>query len=150
MPKLPDSFQERLAFNIAYRTADFDDGDVRFRRARIPIETALNFIGNMWNNLYRTAAEISSPLLLEHRPVNLSGSHIGILIQTFVDEPLIMPQIQIRFRPIVSDEHFPVLDRVHGSGVDINIGVKFLHGDLEAPGFQKAAEGCGCDTFSKP
>ena len=31
---------------------------------------------------------------------------------------------------IVGDEHFTVLHRIHGTGVNIDVGVEFLHGDV--------------------
>ncbi len=46
-----------------------------------------------------------------------------------------MPQVEIGFRPVVRDEHFPVLDGVHGSGINIDVRVKFLHGHFIAAGF---------------
>ena len=47
MLELPDSLQERLAFDIAYRAADFDNGDFSFLGGVIPVEAALDFIGNV-------------------------------------------------------------------------------------------------------
>ena len=48
-----------------------------------------------------------------------------------MDEAFIMAQVQIRFRPVVQDVHFPVLERAHRAGVYIQVGVEFLKGDLE-------------------
>ena len=46
-----------------------------------------------------------------------------------------MPQIQVGFRAVVGDEYFPMLYGVHGSGVDIDIRVEFLHGYFVAARF---------------
>ena len=36
-----------------------------------------------------------------------------------------------------------MLKRVHGAGIHINVGIKLLHGDGEAPAFKKGADGGG-------
>ena len=43
-----------------------------------------------------------------------------------------MTQIQIGLRAVLRDEHFAVLDGIHRAGIDIDIGVKFLHRDFVA------------------
>ena len=60
-----------------------------------------------------------------------------------------MAQIQVCLRTILRNEYFAVLNRVHGTGVDVDVRVKFLHGDRISSGLQKTAErSCG-NTFSQ-
>ncbi len=47
-----------------------------------------------------------------------------------------MSKIQIGLRAVVSDKHFAMLNRIHRSGVNVDIGVKFLHRDFIAACFQ--------------
>ena len=89
----------------------------------------------MRNNLYRTAAIVSAAFLLQNRPIYFSCGNIGILIQIFINEPLIMSQIQISFRAVFRDEDLTVLNRVHSTRINIDIGIKFLHRDFIATGF---------------
>ena len=56
---------------------------------------------------------------------------------------LVMPQIQVGFRPVFGDVDLAVLERVHGPGVHIDIGVQLLKGDAQPPGFQQGADGRG-------
>ena len=49
------------------------------------METALDLIGDMRDDLYRSTAEISAAFFLQNGPVNLTGCDIGIFRQTFVD-----------------------------------------------------------------
>ena len=58
-----------------------------------------------------------------------------------------MAQIQIRLGPILGDEYLAVLDRIHGSGVDVDVGVELLHGNSITSGLQQTAERCGCDSL---
>mgnify|MGYP007113666972 CR=1 FL=1 len=54
---------------------------------------------------------------------------------------------QVGFRPVLGHEDLPVLYRIHGSGIDVDIWIEFLHGDLVAARFQKAAQRSGGDSF---
>ncbi len=62
--ELPDGLQKRLAFNVADRAADFDDGNVRVFGGKIAVEPVFNLICNMRNDLNRAAAEISPAFFL--------------------------------------------------------------------------------------
>ena len=57
------------------------------------METALDLIGDMRDDLYRSTAEISAAFFLQNGPVNLTGCDIGIFRQTFVDKTLIMSKV---------------------------------------------------------
>ena len=46
-----------------------------------------------------------------------------------------MPKVQIRLGAVLGYENLSVLDGVHGSGVDIDIRVEFLHGYFVAARF---------------
>ena len=147
--ELTDGFQERLTFDIADRTADFDDRNAGFVRCEITVETALDLIGDMWDNLYRSSAEISAAFFLQNGPVNLTGCDIGIFRQTLIDKTLIMSKVQVCLGTVVGYEYLTMLDRIHRSRVDIDIRIEFLHRYFVATRFQKSSEGCGCDTFSQ-
>ena len=103
----------------------------------------------MRNYLYGTPAEIPVTFFLKNRPVNLTGCHIGIFIKTLINESLIMSQIQVCLCTIVCYKNFSVLNRVHCSGVDIDIRIKLLHGYLISSRFQKTPQRCSCDSLSE-
>ena len=128
MLELPYGFQKRLAFNVAYRTAHFDNGNACFFIGKITVKPAFDFVGNMRNNLHSAAAVITPALFLQDGPVNLSGGYVGVFVQAFVNETFIMPQVKIGFGAVVGYEYLAMLNRVHGAGVNVDVGVKFLHG----------------------
>ena len=76
----------------------------------------------------------------ERNTVNLTGCHIGIFIKTLINESLIMSQIQVCLCTIVCYKNFSVLNRVHGSGVDIDIGIQFLNRHRIAACLQQAGD----------
>jgi len=113
------------------------------------METALDLIGDMRDDLYRSTAEISAAFFLQNGPVNLTGCDIGIFRQTFVDKTLIMSKVQVCLSTVVGYKYLTMLDRIHRSRVDIDIRIEFLHRYFVATCFQKSSEGCGCDTLSQ-
>ena len=135
MLKLADGFQKRLAFDIAHSTPHFDDGDLSILRCRIAVKTALDLIGDMRDDLHGSASEISPAFFLKYGPVDLSRSYIRVLCQAFVDETLVMPKVKIRLSSVIGYEHLPVLNRIHGAGVNIDVRVKLLHCDGVSPRF---------------
>jgi hypothetical protein len=52
-------------------------------------------------------------------------------------EPLVMPEVQIRLRTVVRHKHFAVLERIHRSGIDVDVRIELHHRDLVAPRFQQ-------------
>ena len=94
------------------------------------METALNFIGDVGDDLYRTSAKVSTALFLQNGPVNFTGSYVGIFSQALIDETLIMSKVKVSFSAVIGNENFAVLYRVHGTWIDIDVGVKFLHGNF--------------------
>ena len=135
MLELTDGFQERLAFDVSYCSAYLNDGDSVFIRGFGTVEAAFDLICDVGNDLYGSSPEVSVAFLLKNGPVNFSGGHVGIFIQAFINKALIVTKIQVGLGSVVGYEDFAVLDGVHGSGVDVDVGVKFLHGYLEASGF---------------
>ena len=131
MLKLSDGFQKWLAFNISYRSADFDNGNPVFIRGFCAIEAAFDFICNMRDYLYGSSSKVSMALFLQNGPINFSGSYIGIFIQAFINESFIMAKIKVGLGSIVCYEDFSMLNRVHGSGINVDVRVKFLHCDLK-------------------
>ena len=63
-------------------------------------------------------------------------------------ETFIVAEVEISFRAVVGDENFAVLERAHGAGVNIEVGVEFLQSDFEAAAFEKTTDGSGGDAFA--
>ena len=64
MLELTNRLQERLAFDITDCTTDFNDCNTHIRVCEIAVETTLDFIRNVWNDLNGTSAIIAAALLL--------------------------------------------------------------------------------------
>ena len=136
MLELSDGFQERLAFNVSYCSAYLNDGNSVFIRGFGTVETAFDLICNMRNNLHGSSPEVSVAFLLKNGPINFSGGHIGIFIQAFIDKALVVTKIQVGFCSVIGYKYLSMLNRVHSSGINVDVWVKLLHGYLKASGLQ--------------
>lgn len=105
MLKLTDGFKERLAFNITYCTADFDDSNLSICCSRITVKTALDLICNMRDYLNSSSAKISAAFFLKNGPVDLSCCNIGILCQAFIDKSFVMTKVKVSFCTVIRNEN---------------------------------------------
>ena len=70
-------------------------------------------------------------------------------VQILVDEPLIMTEVEIGLGAVLGDIDLAVLVRTHRAGIDVDIGVELLGGDLQPARFQKSAERRGGDSLAE-
>jgi len=89
------------------------------------------------DDLNRPAQVVAVPLLLNHLSVDLAGSKVAEVAQAYVDETLIMPEIQIGFSAVIEHVHLAVLIGGHGPRIHIDIRVELLNGNLESAGFEE-------------
>ncbi len=73
----------------------------------------------MGDDLDGSSSIVAMTFLGQDRLIDLSGRNIGMLIELFIDETLIMAKIQIRLCSVVGNKDFPMLDRRHRSRIHI-------------------------------
>ena len=127
MFKLANSLKKWLTFDIPNRSSNLNNGNLFLVFVFCLIKAFFNGIGNMGNHLYCSSTKFSFSLFLQDRPIDLSSCHIGIFIKTLINKSFIMSKIQIRFCSIVRYIDFPMLNWIHGSWINVNIRVEFLH-----------------------
>src|SRR5215218_8372053 len=66
-----------------------------------------------------------------------------------VSEALVVTEIEIRFGAVVSNKHFAVLKRRHGSGIDIDVGIQFDERHAQAAALEQASDRRRCQPFSE-
>ena len=147
--ELTDRFQKRLALNISDSTADFNDRDLITVRIIRSIETGFDLIGDMRDDLHGASDVVTVPFSGKDSLIDLSGSDIGVAVEAFIDEPLIMPQVKVRLGAVIGNEYFSVLDWIHGSRIDVEIRIKLLHGDPVSPGLEEPSKRSCRNPFSK-
>ena len=137
---LAHGFNEGLGFDVADRAADLSNDHVGARLLAHAVYEILDLVCDVRNDLHRGTQIFAAALLVEHVPVNLAGGQVGIAVQILVDEALIVPQIQIRFSAVLGDVDLAVLVGAHRAGIDVDIGVELLCGDLQPARLEQTSE----------
>ena len=138
------SFHEGQGFNIANGAADFGNDDVGgVVDFRCVTHAGLDFVGDVRNHLDGVAEVFAAALLRDNGGVNLTGGHVSGLVEVLVQETLVVSDVQVGFCTVVGDKDFTVLEGVHRTGVDVQVGVELLHGHREAARAKKLTEGRG-------
>jgi hypothetical protein len=140
--ELADRLQKWQRLDVAHRAADLDDADVG--AAGTFADARLNLVGDVRNHLHGLAQVVPAALLLEHVAVDLAGSDIAVAAGLAAQEAFVVPKIEVCLGAILGDEHFAMLERTHGPGIDVDVRVELDHADLEAARLENRAErGCG-------
>ena len=117
VPELADGFQERQAFDVADRAADLAQHEI------LVVDVAqgefLDRVRHMRNDLHRRAKIVAPAFLLDHVRVYAASGHVVRPAGGDAGKPFIVPKVEIRFRPVIGDEHLAVLGRAHGARIDI-------------------------------
>ena len=137
--ELSDGLEKREDFNIADSSTDFGDHDVD-RFVSQAGDAALNFVGDVRNDLHGLSEIITTALCGDHGRVDRSGGRIRITTQRFVDEAFVVTEIEVGLTPVVSDENFAVFERIHSAGIDVEIRIELLHRDSKATALQQTSE----------
>src|SRR5690606_905314 len=98
----------------------------------------LDLVGDVGDYLNCAAQKIAPALLIDDPAVNLPGSHIRDSAQVLIDKAFIMPQIEVRFRPIGGNKHLTMLIGTHRPRIDIQIRVQLLHCNFQTTCLQDA------------
>ena len=129
---LTDGLKEGLALDVAGGAADLGNDHVRLGGGGQIVDVALDLVGDVGDDLHCLPQISALTLLVQHVPVHLAGGQVGVLVQVFVDETLVMTQIQIGLGAVIGHEHLAVLQGAHGARVHVHIGIQFLAGHLQA------------------
>src|SRR6185295_4517737 len=99
----------------------------------------LYFIRDVRDYLDRAAQVVAAPFLLDDREVDLARRPVVVARRDHPGEPLVVPEVEVRFRAVVGHVDLAVLVRAHHPGVNIYIWIEFLEGDLVAVAFEQTA-----------
>ena len=149
---LPHRLEEGQRFDVAHRTADLDDRHLRrIGRAdvRAALDERLDLVGDVRDDLHRAAEILAAALLADHRVVDLAGGEVVRAPHARRDEALVVPEVEIRLGAVFGDEHLPVLERAHRSGVDVDVGIELEQRDAQAAGLEQRADGGGGDALAE-
>ena len=145
---LADGLQKGLGLDVPHGAADLHNGHVGAGGVQ-GVDPPLDLPGDVGDDLHRGPQIVPPALPVEHVPVHLAGGDGGVHVQALINEPLVVAQVQVRLRPVVGDEHLPVLVGAHGPRVHVEIGVQLLDLYMQAPLLQQPAQGGRRDPLSQ-
>ena len=141
MANLAGCLNKGLAFNITDGAANFGDDDIgSWLFVRLEAHAPLNLIGDMGNHLDSVTQVFATPFLANHFLVYLAGCHVGGLRQVDIEKAFVVPNVQIGLGAIIGDEHFTMLERVHGAGIHVQIRIQFLHHNPQSAAGKQVAQ----------
>ena len=150
MTNLTRRFDEGLTFDVANGSANFGDDHIGpWVLVRLEAHAALNLIGDVGNDLHSVAQVFTAAFLANHLLVYLAGCHVGGLRQVDIQKALVVTNIQVGLCTIIGDEHFAVLEGVHGARIHVQIGIQLLHDHTQSTAGKQVAERRSGKTFTQ-
>ena len=81
--------------------------------------------------------------------VDLAGGDVRLAGQVPVEEPLVVPDVEVGLGAVLGDEDLAVLERVHRARVDVEVGVELLHHHPQPAGGEQVAEAGGGQALAE-
>ena len=145
---LTGSLEERLRLDVADRAADLGDDDVDVV-VRLRAHAGLDLVGDVRDDLHGVPEVLAATLLRDDLRVDLAGRHVRRTDEVDVEEPLVVPDVEVRLGTVLGDEDLAVLERVHGARVHVEVRVELLHRDPQATGAKESAEAARRQTLTE-
>jgi len=102
----------------------------------------------MWDHLDGVTEVLAAALFGDYRRIHLSGRDIRRAGQVAVQEALVVTDIEVGLGAVLGNEDLAVLKRVHGAGVDVEVGVEFLHRHLQPARCQQLPQAAGGQSLA--
>jgi hypothetical protein len=126
VPDLADGLQERLRLDVPHRAAHLGDDHVDVGPAHLH-DAGLDLVRDVGDDLDGVAQVVAAPLLGDDAGVDPAGGDVRRPGQPGIEEPLVVPDVQIGLRAVIGDKHLTVLEGVHGPRVHVEVRVELLH-----------------------
>src|SRR5258708_16213915 len=124
--KFTNRFEERQTLDVAGSAADFCNDDVGFGLFAKNMDSVLDFVRNVRDDLDRFSQVLSFALIVQNGLVHLSAGEVIEPREFAIGESLVMAKVQVGFGSIIEDINLAVLIGVHRAWIDVEIGVKLL------------------------
>ena len=113
------------------------------------MDAALDFICDVRNDLHGFTEVFASAFFVNDRLVDPAGGDVVRLCGLDVQEPLVVPKVQVRFCAINGHVALPVFVGVQGAGIDIDVRVELLNGHRMAARLKQLSQRCADNPFSE-
>ena len=145
--QLTHGLKKRQRLNVTSSTTNLDNRHVKTGSTFIDLQ--FDLVSNMRDDLNGSPQILSTTLFIEHVLIDATSTEAVFTSQTGANKTLVMAQIQIGFSAVFRDEHFAMLIRAHGTGIDVDIRIHLDQRHLEATGIKQRRKRCGGNTLAK-
>ena len=146
--RLAGRLEERQGLDVTDGAADLGDDHVDLRATHRE-DAVLDLVGDVRDHLHGVTEIVPAALLGDDRGVDLPGGDVGDLVEVGVEEPLVVPDVQVGLGAVVGHEDLAVLERVHRARIDVEIGVQLLHRHAETACLQQLAQARGGEPLAE-
>src|SRR5712664_1402071 len=91
----------------------------------------------------------ASPAPMRTRYLNSSRREIAVAPGGHAHEALVMTKIQVGLGTIGGDENLAMLERAHGAGIHVDVGIQLHHADLEPACLENGPQGSRCNALTQ-
>ena len=144
-PQLPHRLEEGQRLDVAHGAADLHQHDIDV--ITDGEDAALDLVGYVGDDLHRAPEVVAAALVPDDLGIHAAGREVVVLRHAPADEPLVVPEVEIRLCAVRGDIDFAVLERAHGAGIHVDVGIHLEDVDLEIAGFEDRRQGGGEDTL---
>ena len=99
--------------------------------------------------MYGLAEVVSLPLFADDILIDTPSRDIVGSGSSYIKEPLVVPEVEVSFVPVIGDVALSMLVGVEGAWVNVDVGVELLYRDALATSLKELPEGCCYDSFPK-
>ena len=139
--ELPDRFEKRQAFDVSGRSTNLGDDDVVFAFIGKFANAVFDYVGDVRNHLDGFAEIIAPPFFQNHPLVDLTAGEIVVAREDAIGEALVMTEVEIGLGSVVEHVNFAVLEWIHRSRIDIEIGIELLEHDAQTAQLEQRTKG---------
>ena len=147
--QLSDGFEKGLTFDVADGAAYLCDNEVERTFGGIEQDATLDFVGDVWHDLDGLAEIVATTFALDDAEVDAPCGDTIVACGFDAGETFVVSQVEIGLHAIGGDIAFAVLVGVECAGVDVDVGVELLDGNLVAPCLEQFAERSRDDALSQ-
>ena len=137
--ELTNRLEERQDLNVANGATHFSDHDVDIIGSEA-LDASLDFVGDVRDDLHSLSEIVTTALSCQYGLIDAACSGVAVAAQWLVDKALVVTEVEVGLAAIIGHEHLAVLERVHRARIDIDIRIKFLHGDPKATHLQQTTQ----------
>ena len=138
--QLSDGFEKGLTFDVADGATNLRDNEVERTFGGIEEDTTLDFVGDVRHNLDGLTEVVATTFALDDAEVDAPCGDAVVACGLDAGEAFVVPQVEVGLHAVGSNVAFAVLVGVECAGVDVDVGVELLDGNLVAPCLEQFAE----------